>query len=640
MEDRTRRSANLVSDNNIFVDIANDYVGIGTTIPTQKLDVSGNVRLRNDLYDSNNQVGLAGSVLTKSASGILWDREKGPTIQNIIYVNKDGDDANSGLQPGEAKATIKAAVAISGPGDVIKVSAGTYIEDNPIEIPANVSIVGDSLREVTVTPLNGNDLFYVSNGDYIAEMSFVGAASTFAIFAFKPGGSEFISQSPYVQNCTNFIQDSIGLKVDGSNATGPTRSMVLDSYTQYNQGGIGASITNNGYAQLVSLFTICNEVAVFCGTGGACDLTNSNSSFGDFGLVADNVSPLQYTGVITAAASDNSNQFVLRFNAPTLNVTNAQYNNVTGITTITVSSAHNFNVGMGVSIVGLAFTCPSGPGIVTYPSGSKGYIFDVKSIVSPTAFTVNVGTSTLPHTYTSGGTVRTNIIRPFDGQVAYFGNLFYTVSRINVTNGGSGYTVAPEVSLSSPSVAWGIDAQAVATITNGSVTSIDVVSSGRGFTSAPTVTITPPQSGIDVATASAEIVPSYSVIESSTPITPAGICTITTRDVIPFSVGVGTTVPFFKQSRVLASGHSFEYIGSGVTISTALPSLGGVAIEDNQVVMRNGGLVVYTSTDQSGNFKIGEGVKIDQATGQITGNDYSRSVISIVTPYILALGGE
>jgi hypothetical protein len=38
---KTRQSANLVSDNNIFVDIVNDRVGIGSTLPTTKLDVSG-----------------------------------------------------------------------------------------------------------------------------------------------------------------------------------------------------------------------------------------------------------------------------------------------------------------------------------------------------------------------------------------------------------------------------------------------------------------------------------------------------------------------------------------------------------------------------------------------------------------------
>ena len=42
---RTRESANLVSENNIFVDIANDLVGIGVTSPTVELDVSGNAKV-------------------------------------------------------------------------------------------------------------------------------------------------------------------------------------------------------------------------------------------------------------------------------------------------------------------------------------------------------------------------------------------------------------------------------------------------------------------------------------------------------------------------------------------------------------------------------------------------------------------
>lgn len=38
---KTRRSADLVSDDNIFVDITNDKVGIGTTVPSAKLTISG-----------------------------------------------------------------------------------------------------------------------------------------------------------------------------------------------------------------------------------------------------------------------------------------------------------------------------------------------------------------------------------------------------------------------------------------------------------------------------------------------------------------------------------------------------------------------------------------------------------------------
>jgi hypothetical protein len=168
------------------------------------------------------------------------------------------------------------------------------------------------------------------------------------------------------------------MKIDGSKSIGQTKSMVVDSYTQYNQGGIGVSITNEGYAQLVSLFTICDEIAVFCGSGAACDLTNSNSSFGNFGLIADGVGPKKYTGIVTSSAAASSFEFVLDLNTPTLNVTNALYDNTTGLTTITVNSNHNFNVGMGVSIVGLGFTCPSGPGIVTYPSGNSGYVFEIQ----------------------------------------------------------------------------------------------------------------------------------------------------------------------------------------------------------------------------------------------------------------------
>jgi len=471
-------------------------------------------------------------------------------------------------------------------------------------------------------------------------MSFTGTLNPGkAIFAFNPNQVGYSSQSPYIQNCTNFIPNSIGLKIDGSKCIGPLKSMVLDSYTQYNQGGIGCSITNEGYAQLVSLFTICDEIAVYCGSGSACDLTNSNSSFGNYGLVADSVGPLKYTGIVTASAAENADTFVLDLNVPTLNVTNALYDNVTGLTTITVGSNHNFNVGMGVSIAGLAFTCSSGPGIVTYPSGNKGYIFEVAGVPSPTSFEVYVGVSTLSHTYQSGGTAKINVVRPFDGQVIYFDTLYYSVESITVGSGGTGYTGNADLTIGNPSTPWGIPATAVAEVKDGSIVSVEMISNGRGYTSTPTVTFSSPDVGINTATGTANLIPTYYVIQNSTPVS-AGICTITITDNVPYAVGVGTTVPFFKQSRVLASGHSLEYIGSGTNIATALPANGGVPIQANETLSKNGGLVVFTTTDHSGNFRIGDGVVINQQTGTISGTFYSKSLFSTMTPFILALGGE
>ena len=582
-----------------------------------------------------------------SATGIATEVVRlgaGVSVTNILYVTKDGNDNNTGRKLGDAKATIKSAVGIAStiPGTVIKISAGTYLEDNPISLPSQISVVGDSLREVTIVPNNaGQDLFYVSPGNYIAEMSFSGTLNAGkAIFAFDPTEVKYFAQSPYVQNCTNFIPNSIGMKIDGDDAIGPLKSMVVDSYTQYNQGGIGVSITNSGYAQLVSLFTICDDVAVYCGSGGACDLTNSNSSFGNYGLIADGVSALSYSGIVTTSASANSDTFVLNLTAPTLGVQTAVYNNSTGLLTVTTTTNHNLTVGMGVTIAGLGFTCPSGPGIVTYPSGNYGYIFNVDSVGAANSFSAYVGTSTLPHTYVSGGTVKVNIQRPYDGQVVYFENLYYTVNKINITGVGTGYVTAPTITIGSPSTGndWGVSASAVAEISNGSVLNVEMVSNGRGYTSIPTVTFSAPDVGINTATGIAELLPTYYSITQSTPIS-AGICTITLNENVPYAVGVGTTAPFFKQSRVLASGHSFEYIGSGVTIGNALPAQGGVPIQANETDSRNGGLVVYTSTDQSGNFRIGDGVQINQVTGTISGTFYSKSLFATITPFILALGG-
>ena len=584
-----------------------------------------------ELYTRRERTGIGTDIIRLGA---------GSTVTNILYVTRDGSDTNTGKRLGDAKATIAGAVAVATTSTVIKVAPGSYVENNPITLPNQVSIVGDSLREVSISLQNQGDLFYVGNGNYISNMSFVGAANTGAIFSFNPNIPVYNNQSPYIQNCTNFIPNSIGMRIDGRHSIGPTKSMVLDSYTQYNQGGIGVSITNEGYAQLVSLFTICNDVAVYCGSGGACDLTNSNSSFGNYGLVGDGVGPRKYTGIITSYASANSDTFALNLTTPTLNVSNAVYTNTTGVTTITTSSPHNFNVGMGVSISGLRFTCTGIGGTVIYPSGDKGYIFEIASIPTTTSFSINVGVSTTPNqVYVSGGTVKNNIVRPYDGQAIYLDSLFYTVNRVVVGSGGTGYTTTPTVTIDPPSTSWGVQAQAVAVITNGTVTGFEIVSNGRGYTSTPTVVIGPPNSGINTATATTQLLQTYYTVKSSTPIS-SGICTITLNDNVPYAVGVGTTVPFFKQSRVLASGHSFEYIGSGVTISTALPSTGGVPIQDNETDARNGGIVVYTSTDQSGNFRIGDGVSIDQQTGSISGKFYSKSLFSTITPFILALGGE
>lgn len=92
-------------------------------------------------------------------------------------------------------------------------------------------------------------------------------------------------------------------------------------------------------------------------------------------------------------------------------VSTAQYDNLTGITTIETASPHGFDVGDEVTMSGLAFTCGSYTGGLTtsiFPAPQKSFIVD--SIDGPVGtsltFTTNSGVvAGIAHTYVSGGQV-------------------------------------------------------------------------------------------------------------------------------------------------------------------------------------------------------------------------------------------
>ena len=374
--------------------------------------------------------------------------------------------------------------------------------------------------------------------------------------SFYPGVGP-ITQGPYIRNCTNFIQKSIGMRIDGFDAEpgdkddiGVTGSMSVDSYTQYNQGGIGVSVSNGAYAQLVSIFTICNDIAIYTEGGGQCDLTNSNSSFGTFGLVSEGVGGPESKSIYR----------------------------MTGVAVTDAPRSQN----------------------IVEISGIGSY-------------------------------------RPYDGQAIYFDELYNVVETITVTDGGSGYVSPPRVTIDTPTGPNGITAQATATVVDGSVTEITVVTSGTQYSGTPNVTIAPPPGAGTTATA---VVSStqpiyYTVLEATLP--SAGVSTVSLAQNLNNTVSAGSTVFFSRLSLQLTSSHAFEFIGAGNQIEGARPAQGGITIQENEVVQNNGGTVVFTSTDQAGNFRIGDGVVINQATGSITGRDFTKALFTTMTPFILAL---
>lgn len=91
-----------------------------------------------------------------------------------------------------------------------------------------------------------------------------------------------------------------GMLIDGDVVTddSPIRSFVADAFTQVNQGGRGIRVTNRGYVQLVSVFTIFSSIAVQTDTGGIASITNSNANFGTYCMISKGYGPREFSGTI------------------------------------------------------------------------------------------------------------------------------------------------------------------------------------------------------------------------------------------------------------------------------------------------------------------------------------------------------
>lgn len=578
----------------------------------------------------------------------------GAVVSNVLYVTSDGDDVNAGEKLGDAKATIESAIASALPGTVIKISSGDYTENNPLRLPAGVSLIGDSLREVTIRPQNPDeDLIHVTAGNYLSEMSFKGSVNTGqATVSFDPDNIVNVKQSPYISNCTNFIENSIGLKIDGNHTAGDFKSMVVDAYTQYNQAGIGASITNGGYGQIVSFFTIANEIGVYCGSGGACDITNSNSSFGDYGLVADGVGPVQSNGIITSDAEAGLTSFEIGglFNRPydgQVLYIGEQYYEVSKVEVVNGGSGYTKppvviidspSESWGIDASAIAEINSQGEvSAITLVSSGRGF----DSIPTITFANPDVGNDVAigsleatPKYYLveSATAVSGDTTTHTPTNATYYPN----TGNLNLTVADHGFSVGDGIRIADGAVTF-----TCASDDNNSEHSYPRAGDPASNKWLTITSVTTNTFRVNVGTSpdtSSHIFVS-SMVDGISRRAP-GTSTVTITENLPYSVSSGMAVPISEQSRILASSHSFEYVGSGTDITTALPQNGGVTIPENEVDSKNGGLVIYTSTDQAGNFKIGDGVVIDQARGTITGDAYTKSLFANITPYILALGGQ
>lgn len=93
----------------------------------------------------------------------------------LLHVNPRGDDANSGLTPRSAKASIGAALA--GGATKIQIGAGVITEPAPLTIPARTVIVGAGKRLTTVKVQHGGDFASLGSECHLEGVTVDGSSS-------------------------------------------------------------------------------------------------------------------------------------------------------------------------------------------------------------------------------------------------------------------------------------------------------------------------------------------------------------------------------------------------------------------------------------------------------------------------------
>lgn len=460
----------------------------------------------------------------------------------VYYVAPHGaDSAGQGSSLSTPFLTLKYACSNVPAGSTIYVKTGTYNEQLPITVPANVAIVGDNQRTVVIQAKTGNSddgitpnsqstMFYLSDGSILNKMTFKGMTgwvpgSTAAdittstikgVVARLNPSTTITTKSPYVLECTAILTGGIGALVDGSVHASGYKSMIFHGYTVISDGGVGYWVKDGGRAEIVSCFTYYCYFGYSSTGGGHIRALNGNNSYGTWGAVS--------------RGFDTSE---------------------TAITGALIGSQLNFLYGGGTINVG--DTCTSS-------SGATGIVTNVQYTANKVYLRNITGTFALNNTltFTSGGT----------GTVT-----------AGALEGQKGFVLVLDQLTARPSPGQSIQ------ITGDSTAYVIQSVSGT-----------------------------YSNVNSI-------ISIILAQEKLTSSNAGSVITVRSKYSQIRLTGHDFLNIGTGGIATTNYPGTPTQpAAQGNEVEEVFPGRVFYVSTDQDGNFRVGEYFRIDQATGKATLN--------------------
>jgi len=596
------------------------------------------------------------------------------TVAKALSVATTGDTVkiSPGVYTEVFPLDVPAGVSVNGAGirsTVIKPTAGTNNKD------------AFHLRSATtVQHLTIKDMFYDSAND------------TGYAFAYAPAGSLSVPlQSPYIINCTILNRGSVttsddpygfasgdagrGAKVDGSLITSGSieAAMLFNDTTFFCPNQVGLLMTNGARVEWLNSFIYFADKGMVgqsgtAGRGGdgktKVDITGASGTFNDgdtVTLTSEDGSTVLATGTIESTESVGGNTrlifdgkvtgFVLNPDRESKTIsltgntqistaqkkfgTGSLYFDGTG-DSATVSSASDFGFETANFTIEAFFRFDNVTG--------TQYLFDFRSSASDTAPSIYNNGGTLY--FAEGGTDRITgtstllantwyhiaVAKSNDGTKMFLNgsqegpiyndqNNYGTANAMAIgadwenNNEFNGYVDEPRVTKGLPRY---LGSYTVPT---------------AEFTGDPTTVFLSHFNGANGATTVTEDVDVALDIESSSGGTATGIQFIDLKQFGAELRSIGSANVYGNQG-VIADGegvllrlinHNFGYIGVGKSLDNDVSQV----VQANEITQTNGGKVLFSSIDQSGDFRVGDAFTVDQETGNVTFTASSFDISSL-----------
>ena len=227
-------------------------VGINTNDPTERLHVSGSLRVTEEFKDANNEAGTNGQVLSSTVTGTDWvdasSLETVTTITNTVTGHKIADYTNeSGGTAVVINETVTSLTQDDTPTSTNASATGeiTFSDEN-----------GNTTGKVQVVSANADNKIEVGNdgGAYLGPTVYTG----FFIIEYNGGSSDATITLPFKPSQVTFVSHA---NVDSLNSKGDNASN--NSNTIINSFG-----SMNGFAN-ASTGTLVQQVIYVGGSGNS-----------------------------------------------------------------------------------------------------------------------------------------------------------------------------------------------------------------------------------------------------------------------------------------------------------------------------------------------------------------------------------